>query len=87
MNTYPEMNKQIVALLRHSSDPAINYAAARIEELEKQLEHLSTYAASVRLDRTQTIDGTRFCLQVDDWCDGLIDHARQAQQSIAHRFV
>lgn len=37
MNTYPEMNRQIVGLLRTNGSPTCLYAAARIEELEKQL--------------------------------------------------
>lgn len=42
MHTYPAMNKHIVALLRTSEREADQYAAARIEELEKlvaMLEH------------------------------------------------
>ncbi len=35
--TYPEMNSQIVRILRISNDPAQNYAAQRIEELEATL--------------------------------------------------
>ncbi len=38
--TYPEMNKQIVRILRTYSEPDILYAANRIEELERQLEQI-----------------------------------------------
>lgn len=38
MNTYPEMNKQIVGLLRVAGTNYELYAAARIEELEAALE-------------------------------------------------
>jgi hypothetical protein len=37
MNCYPEMNKQIVSLLRVHDNPAVLYAADRIEELEAQV--------------------------------------------------
>ena len=37
MNTYPEMNKQIVGLLRMSDNPVDLYAAQYIEELQKKL--------------------------------------------------
>ena len=37
MNTYPEMNKQIVGLLRISDNPVDLYAAQYIEELQKQV--------------------------------------------------
>ena len=42
MNTYPDMNKQIVWLLRMTADenPVTAYAAARIEELEAEWEGL-----------------------------------------------
>lgn len=33
--TYPEMNKIVKALLKNSDEPMLQYAAARIEELEK----------------------------------------------------
>lgn len=34
IKTYPEMNAQIISLLRLSEDPICLYAAQRIEELE-----------------------------------------------------
>lgn len=37
MNTYPEMNKQIVGLLRISDNPVDLYAAQYIEELQKRV--------------------------------------------------
>ena len=36
--TYPEMNNEIVEILRSYSDPSMKYAADRIEELERQLD-------------------------------------------------
>lgn len=35
VNTYPEMNKMIKDLLRNCDSPMLQYAAARIEELEQ----------------------------------------------------
>lgn len=37
VHTYLEMNGQIVEILRMTDNPAMLYAAARIEELERQL--------------------------------------------------
>ena len=37
MNTYPEMNEKIVALLRMMENPTCLYAAQRIEELEADM--------------------------------------------------
>jgi len=55
METYPEMNEKIIEILRFAdigSDPCSHYAAARIEELEAEVERLQgsvdyfTFAAS-----------------------------------------
>ena len=40
METYPEMNDQIVRLLREHDNPACLYAAQRIEELEAEVRKL-----------------------------------------------
>ena len=40
METYPEMNREIVKLLRIGNDAPSLYAAARIEELEAEVERL-----------------------------------------------
>ena len=37
IRTYPEMNEKITDLLRFSDEPVQLYAAARIEELEKEV--------------------------------------------------
>ena len=41
MNTYPAMNEQITDILRWSDNHASLYAAARIEELEAELDELT----------------------------------------------
>lgn len=38
MTTYPDMNRQIIDLLRLNGQPECLYAAARIEELEAELQ-------------------------------------------------
>ena len=40
MNTYPEMNENIVTILRWTDNPVSLYAAVRIEELEAKQERL-----------------------------------------------
>src|SRR5690554_2242490 len=40
INTYPDMNRRIVNLLRICDTPIDLYAAARIEELEEQVKQL-----------------------------------------------
>ena len=47
MTTYPEMNAQIVGLLRQSDDPSKLYAADRIEELEAKVALADELATSV----------------------------------------
>lgn len=42
---YPEMNAKIKDILRLGNDPACLYAAARIEQLEKELEQLKANKA------------------------------------------
>ena len=49
MTCYSEMNKQICGILRISDEPASQYAADRIEELEEQL-------ADCKQDRDNFID-------------------------------
>lgn len=39
MKTYPEMNAKIVGLLKMKDDPVSLYAAARIEELETDIQY------------------------------------------------
>ena len=41
IETYPEMNKRIVEILRLGYEPMDLYAAARIEELEQRCAELS----------------------------------------------
>ncbi len=52
--TYPEMNKQIVRILRTYSEPDILYAANRIEELERQLEQIIGLWDRLRISRKRT---------------------------------
>lgn len=47
MQTSPEMNEKIVAMLRLHDNPAVLYAAARIEELERQLREIRLAARAV----------------------------------------
>lgn len=42
---YPEMNTKIKDILRLGNDPVCLYAAARIEQLEKELEQLKANKA------------------------------------------
>ena len=49
MHTTPEMNAQIVDILRTSSEPHSLYAAARIEELEGIVDRLPETADGVRV--------------------------------------
>lgn len=45
--TYSEMNEKIVGILRISDQPAVLYAADRIEELERRVAELEKAAAGV----------------------------------------
>lgn len=40
---YPEMNAKIKDILRTGNDPVCLYAAARIEQLEKELERYQNF--------------------------------------------
>lgn len=40
---YPEMNAKIKDILRVSNDPVCLYAAARIEQLERELERYQNF--------------------------------------------
>jgi len=46
VQTYPEMNQKIVALLRQTGEPMCIYAAQRIEELEKAMREIDTHISS-----------------------------------------
>jgi len=50
MNTYPEMNEEIISLLRMTPDnPVCMYAAMRIEELEAELAALEVIEGAARV--------------------------------------
>ncbi len=65
--TYPEMNKQIVRILRTYSEPDILYAANRIEELERQLEQIIGLWGNfeTRLEQISILDPTLY-QEIDD---------------------
>ena len=49
MTTNPEMNAEIVGILRTAASPHCLYAAERIEELEAELSRLETWDGLMRL--------------------------------------
>lgn len=74
VNTYPEMNRKIVALLRRCEDPMLLYAAQRIEELEQKVTceafncaHNNCYGNCTidHLRISQAGDADRSCICID----------------------
>lgn len=54
MTTYPEMNAEIVRILRACRDPHCTYAATCIEELEAQVKRLRETIEDVATDKIRT---------------------------------
>lgn len=61
MQTYHEMNAVIVELLRHSDNPAMRYAAARIEELESEAAAVKAARDALLKALIRVKTGTCFC--------------------------
>jgi len=74
MNTYPEMNADIVNILSMAADPVCQYAAARIEELEDEREALKKACEAFAQWRTPT---------ARDWDNGAIRDEFNALQQQA----
>lgn len=60
---YPEMNAKIKDILRLGNDPVCLYAAARIEQLEKELEWLEREFEKIapmnqRIEKEKYIEGS-----------------------------
>ena len=66
--TDPEMNDEIVEILRSFSDPSIHYAAARIEELERQLDRVTEawMNFTIRLEQIAELDPQLLDREIDD---------------------
>ena len=58
------------------------HAANVTPELIEALESISSYAATVRLDRRKNDDGTIMALQTLDWCNGLMEKVGEAHAAL-----
>jgi len=69
INTYPEMNAKIVDILSISDSPSSLYAAARIRELEAEVERLKEENQKLKTFSRRIIAEA---LRGNDWCGGEI---------------
>jgi hypothetical protein len=55
---------------------------ARLSRLAAAAGQLSSYAASIRTDRTSVRDDKAMASQTLDWCEGLIKHAVESSLAL-----
>ncbi len=91
--THPEMNREIVSLLRISGEPFQLYAAARIEELERERDEArgGTYETKcktcgvrqwTKYDGTSVVCGKCTCREFEAERDSLAEHCEGAIAAI-----
>ena len=73
METYFAMNKEIVRLLRISDEADKQYAALRIEELERDYEECQK-VKNVLLEALEEVVALTENLQVCPFCGCVLDH-------------